>query len=417
MPRAELTEITASESGVAGPLRVLVLDGHSSAALAFVRSLGRAGHWVAVGHKKGLFSAAACSRYCRAQVEYDSPTASASRFAQSVREFSRRFDAEIIAPMTEATVWPLAKHRTEFEPEIAVVAPGLSAMEKVSDKFWVSQTSPQFGILPPATSLIHDVKELEQVASWQFPIFIKDRFSIRWAEDHGVSGWVEYASTHESLTEKVQSRIDRTGEAFIQAYCPGVGIGISCLMLSGRAYLPFQWRRIREKDPRGSGSSTRVSVAINAQLLEFTEALLSSAGFEGLAMTEFRLDPASQQARILEVNGRPWGSMQLPVHCGLNYPLHAIEWYANQKAPPRSLAYEEGITCRWLAADLTHLKKVIAGKPKDWPLPYPPRLQTIVKMAAPWYPGLRYDDISLSDPWPGLVGLANWVRENFGANS
>jgi hypothetical protein len=35
---------------------------------------------------------------------------------------------------------------------------------------------------------------------------------------------------------------------------------------------------------------------------------------------------------------------------------------------------------------------------------------TLVKMAVPWYPGVRYDDISLSDPRPGMAEISNWFR-------
>ena len=50
--------------------RVLVLDGHCSAALAFTRSLGRAGYWVAVGSARGVHAPARLSPYCHIGFDY-----------------------------------------------------------------------------------------------------------------------------------------------------------------------------------------------------------------------------------------------------------------------------------------------------------------------------------------------------------
>jgi predicted ATP-grasp superfamily ATP-dependent carboligase len=394
--------------------RVLVLDGHSSAALAFVRALGRAGCTVAVGYQKDQLAEAAHSRYCQARFEYDPPLSGASHFVEVVGEYVERNRIEFVIPTTEATLWPMAKYRERLGPETTVGAPALSAIEATSDKFWVFRNAKAIGFSTPETLLVRSLADLKPTSSWPFPIFIKDRCSVGWVDDHGVPGSVDYASTKEALERKVQARVQRSGEAIVQAYSPGVGIGLSCFMVAGRAHLPFQWQRLREKDPRGSGSSCRISLAPRRDLLQFTEQLLGRANFDGLAMVEFRVDTESSRAVVLEVNSRAWGSMQLPIHCGINYPLYAMNWYLNGEIPPTEIPYPSGITCRWLAADLTHLENVFSGKPPDWPLPYPSRLGTLVKVAIPWYPGLRYDDFSMTDPWPALWGLSKWLGSHFG---
>src|SRR5208337_2602441 len=94
--------------------RILILDGHSPAALAFVRSLGRAGHWLAVGAVEGVEASAFLSRYCRACWSYPAPTRGLSRFVQSTESFARDNQIELILPMTDATTWPLASNAERF---------------------------------------------------------------------------------------------------------------------------------------------------------------------------------------------------------------------------------------------------------------------------------------------------------------
>ena len=83
--------------------RVLVLDGHSAAALAFTRSLGRAGHWVALGANQGVFAPAILSRYCKLSFKYPVSTDDTAVFAASVAEFGRKNGIEPIVPVTDWT--------------------------------------------------------------------------------------------------------------------------------------------------------------------------------------------------------------------------------------------------------------------------------------------------------------------------
>ena len=73
---------------------------------------------------------------------------------------------------------------------------------------------------------------------------------------------------------------------------------------------------------RGSGSSARRSVPLDPQVLRASRALLQRTGFQGIAMVEYKHPPAGGAWTLMEINGRPWGSMHLPIHCGIDYPRH-----------------------------------------------------------------------------------------------
>ena len=47
------------------------------------------------------------------------------------------------------------------------------------------------------------------------------------------------------------------------------------------------------------------------------------------------------------------------------------------------------------------------GKPKYWPLPYPSFWSSALKIAVPWYPGVRYDEFAAKDYRPGRAILAS----------
>jgi len=392
--------------------RVLVLDGHCSAALAFVRSLGRAGHSVAVGAVAGCFAPAALSRYCAVTVEYPPPTKGACAFVECVSDLCRRFSFDLVVPLTDATMWPLSNHTGKFLGTAVVAVSDPDSVQRASDKYRVTSCARELGVPVPDTKLIESVHDLTPDLACEFPLVLKDRFSVRWVGDKGVAGSVAYAYSKRDLLEKAKLRLDAVGDVLLQQFIEGGGVGFSCFALNGDVYIPFQWQRIREKDPRGSGSSARKSLEVEPAVFEYSQKLIKWTGIQGLSMVEFKKHRRSGRFVLMEVNGRPWGSLQLPIHCGLDYPAFLLRWYLEHCAPPKQIDYADGITCRWFAADLQHLENLWQGRPPGWPFKYPSFWSSAIKIAIPWYPGLRYDDLSLLDPRPGLAGVGRWVRSH-----
>ena len=164
----------------------------------------------------------------------------------------------------------------------------------------------------------------------------------------------------------------------------------------------------------GSGSSARKSVALDTEVVKLGEAILATTGYDGPAMVEFKKELHGPRHVLMEINGRPWGSIQLAIHCGVDFPRHVVDWYLENRLPPKRVMYSEGITSRDLASDLTHLGSVWHGQPPGWPVRYPNFLVSLLKVSLPWYPGLRYDDLFLRDPRPGLAGVSRWFWQHLG---
>jgi predicted ATP-grasp superfamily ATP-dependent carboligase len=406
---ARVVKRSESEENL-GLARILLLDGHSAAALAFTRSLGRAGHWTAVGSARGMFAAASLSKYCRATLEYCDSTRDKKSFISDVLDFARANRIDLIIPITDWTTHPISDHRDLFEHLCSVALPSHHSLKLTSDKFETVQLARSLNVPAPDTWLISRMEDLDYLPELQYPIVVKDRSSARWLENGAVLGSVSYAYSREDLLQRVKERLETATDVLLQRFVAGAGVGFSCFAMNGEIFLPFQWLRIRETDPRGSGSSCRRSMPLDPEILQFSCRLIIEAGFQGIAMVEFKKDYENGRPVLMEINGRPWGSIGLPIASGIDYPRHLAEWYLEGKLPPQRTAYHTGITCRRLVGELGHLENVRRGKPAQWPLPYPNFWKTLVKVAIPWYPGMRYDDISLSDPKPGLAGISKWLH-------
>jgi predicted ATP-grasp superfamily ATP-dependent carboligase len=391
--------------------RILVLDGHSAAALAFTRALGRAKHWVAVGANQGNHAPAGSSRYCCLNVSYPVPSENVSAFIQAVLKHARENAIDLIIPMTDWTVLPLSRYREQFKGVSDLAVGPHSALEFAADKFRTISLARELGIPVPETSLIQSLDELHHKAGdFDFPVVVKDRFSMRWEEKKAIPGSVSYAYSLNDLRQKVELRLKQAGDVMVQQFVPGEGIGFSCMAVEEKLYLPFMWLRVRETDPRGSGSSARRSIPMSPQVREFSSALVKRVGFQGISMVEFKRPPNGGPPVLMEINARPWGSLQLPISCGIDYPSYLVGWFLEGKLPPSEIEYKQNIMCRRFVSELTHLENTFRGAPPGWPMSYPSFARTLLKILVPWYPGMRYDDFWLSDPRPGIAGLANWFR-------
>ena len=389
--------------------RILVLDGHSAAALSVTRSAGRAGHWVAVGANQGLFAAAQLSRYCQSRFNYPVSTENSARFLNAVLQFVRSQAIDLVMPMTDWTLGPLSANRELFIGVCRLALPSASALEIASDKYRSIEIAQAVGIMVPRTHLITSSSGLVGAEDISFPAVIKDRFSVRWSGDRAVSGSVAYAYSRAELENKALSRLQNADDVLLQEFISGMGVGFSCFIAGRKIFLPFQWERIREVDPRGSASSARKSIPLNDQIVVLSGRLLAEIGFEGIAMVEYKRMPEGKIV-LMEINGRPWGSLALPVACGIDYPRYLIDWNLSGTLPPKAIPYKANKVCRRIVSELTYLSNLRAGKPQNWPGSYPNFWKSLAKISVLWRPGMHYDDVWLSDMHPGVAGIANWFR-------
>jgi hypothetical protein len=151
---------------------------------------------------------------------------------------------------------------------------------------------------------------------------------------------------------------------------------------------------------------------VDETLLQLSSQLIREIGFQGIAMVEYKQSNHGVPV-LMEINGRPWGSMALPIASGIDYPRYLIDWCLTGTLPPKYLQYKRQVTCRRAVGELSHLMNLRKGKPAFWQGDYPNFWSTLFKVAIPWYPGMHYDELWFSDWRPGVAEVAQWFRIRF----
>jgi hypothetical protein len=197
----------------------------------------------------------------------------------------------------------------------------------------------------------------------------------------------------------------------IQQRIVGPGVGIFVLRWNGEVRAVFSHRRIREKPPAGGVSAYRESIEADPSLLARSIALLERFDWEGVAMVEYKVDEATGTPYLMEINGRFWGSLQLAIDAGVDFPRLLVE--SLEGRPPRAIPeYVPGVRSRWEWGDVDHLVARLLHGPEKLSLPPgSPGRWTVVRDFLRWTPMDRAEVFRLRDPIPFLRETARWFRE------
>lgn len=335
-------------------ISVLVTDGNSRAALAVTRSLGQAGYRVVVGEKAST-SLAGASRFCAARFTYPDPTTDEVGFLRVTADAVHRHDVKALLPMTDIATWVIVAHRDRFEPRCRIPCAALPVLERAADKAAVVQTAMRIGVPVPKTVFLDRPDLLALVApELVYPVVVKPRRSRVRAEGQWQSTTVRYAETDQALAREVASRRPEDFPLLLQEKIVGPGVGVfTCFDQQG----PMAWfghRRLREKPPSGGVSVLCESAPVPEDTRAHAERLLREIGWHGVAMVEFKQDERDGIPKLMEINGRFWGSLQLAVDAGVDFPLLLLETAlgSTRRVLP---TYRVGVRSRWLWGDVDAL--------------------------------------------------------------
>jgi predicted ATP-grasp superfamily ATP-dependent carboligase len=132
-------------------------------------------------------------------------------------------------------------------------------------------------------------------------------------------------------------------------------------MQDGQALYQFQHRRLHEWPPEGGTSTLCVAEAPSPELMQQSIALLRALEWEGVAMVEYRYDPATGQAALMEVNGRFWGSLPLACQAGAHFPWYVYQAFGLRQAITAQ-PYRVGVRCRFMTAETRRLRAQLSWR-------------------------------------------------------
>jgi predicted ATP-grasp superfamily ATP-dependent carboligase len=384
---------------------VLVTDGEQRSALAVVRSLARAGHRVSVA-ARGPRSLAGASRGATARIVAPDPLADPNGFVEVIAAYAAAHDIGVVIPTTEAAALAVLGERDRLP---AIPMSDLADFRALSDKAALREHAATHGIAFPPQCEARDAGEARRM-DLQYPIVLKPARSVGEWNGERVKLGVRHASNREQLERHLSELPPAAYPLLLQRRIVGPGVGVFLLMWDGVPIATFMHRRIREKPPSGGVSVYAESIAPDVELITRAARLLHGFGWQGVAMVELKIDASSGTPYLMEINGRLWGSLQLAIDAGVDFPALLVERALGRAARGPDV-WRVGVRGRWWWGDVDHLVARLRHADATLALPpdAPPRGRALLEFARTFAPDQVF---RLGDPAPFLLESARWLMRS-----
>ena len=386
-------------------MSALVTPGDLRSALAVTRSLGRRGIRVTVADE-GAQSLAGASRYCQASLRVPSAARSGEAFVSALRQEVSRGKHSVVIPADDVSLSLVAQARSEFEGLTALPFPDLETIQTAHDKGALIALAAEAGIPVPRTVVVRGPADLEgAIKHVGLPAVVKARVSRFSREGQWrIGGAVHYVRTAAEVADAFRAVHAVVPCPLLQEHIPGDGRGIFVLMNRGRVRAAFAHRRLREKPPSGGVSVLSESVGLDPQLLEPAERILEALKWHGVAMVEFKRDARDGVSKLLEINGRFWGSLQLAVDSGVDFPYLLYRLAVDGDIDP-VFTYRIGVRLRWWLGDLDWLLIRLRERGS-----LAQRLRAIPEFLRPAGRSSRAEIFRRDDPAPAIRELSQYSQ-------
>jgi len=147
----------------------------------------------------------------------------------------------------------------------------------------------------------------------------------------------------------------------------------------------------------------RESIPLDDALVGPGLRLLDALDWQGVAMVECKRDLITGRHVIMEVNGRFWGSLQLAIDAGVDFPALLVRCVAGERVP-ECRAYRVGVRSRWFWGDVDHLYLRLRGAQSG------SRFQALRDFFRV-HPGRDRSEVwRWRDPAPFAVETLQWLR-------
>jgi predicted ATP-grasp superfamily ATP-dependent carboligase len=256
---------------------------------------------------------------------------------------------------------------------------------------------------------VRRTKDLDRIfAELEFPIVLKPFRSRIWSDGRWIAASVKYASSVQELEETVAKHEYLNQHPFLaQEYIRGQSQGIFALYDQSKPVAFFAHRRLREKPPSGGVSVLSESIEVNPHMREMARRILEYVHWHGVAMVEFKVS-CDGTPYLMEVNGRFWGSLQLAIDAGVDFPWLLYE-LATGKTLERIDGYKIGVKNRWLLGDLVHLYKVLSNNDTGPYLSSSQRFRSLIQFLNFLESDTRYEVNQWNDLTPFLFELRRYL--------
>lgn len=330
-------------------MKVIVTNADYKNALAAVRSLGKRGVEVtAASHIHP--SVSYHTKYCTNKMTYSDPE-DEYNFFSDILTIVKNNHYDVLLPVGAQVCSLISKYQNELKPYVKIPIVDYGSMQIACNKNETMKFANKNNILTPKTIYPESIEDVINISrDISYPAVIKA------PED---CGSVQYAHSPEELVKlykkvcmNYKSQTDRGKFPQVQEYIKGEAYGFFALFNRGQPRAIFAHKRLHEY-PLTGGPSTMAQSIYNEELNAIGIKLLQELKWHGVAMVEFKRDIRDGKYKLIEINPKFWGSLDLAIASGVDFPYLACKMCVDGDIEP-IYDYNKNVIFRWILPDLAY---------------------------------------------------------------
>jgi len=290
------------------------------------------------------------SKYSKAILTAYDPNEDIEKFIKDMKKHDSLYNFDIALPLGDMFSLVYSLHKNELDFEIPL--PDYNIFSIAIDKGKTMEVAIQNSIPIPRT--LFEYEDISDIKNWMneeniaYPIIVKAR------KRGDIWGSGTRVVKNEKQLLDVLKEFKRIGKKepiynyerpLIQEYINGKIY--DCCVLYNNGKLRAMLTQIREKTAHPWGGAGAVNITNDIKEIKAqTKKLMDSIKWYGPAQVEWVYDTIDQNYKLIEINPRLWGTLQLSIEAGINFPELIIEMVKNGDIEEH-FEYKTEIKHRW----------------------------------------------------------------------
>jgi predicted ATP-grasp superfamily ATP-dependent carboligase len=261
------------------------------------------------------------SRYISEYFKVPKPTNNETAYIQAVEKILQNDKYDLLLPFGNNAYHAICMVQERIKKLTRILVPSKKNHIIAYDKYQTFEHCQHIGIPVPRTYygfVRNDLREISN--SIQFPIVIKTKSGT------GVKNGLRFANSTEELLKRydemvtIHSNSSEPHNLVIQEFIPGY-IHDACSVAARGKTLEILTQVRHWMYPITGGVGAINYTTKNDSVKALAEQVLESLSWSGPSQIEFKYDERDKKYKLIEINSKFWGTLDLSIRSGVNFPL------------------------------------------------------------------------------------------------
>lgn len=297
-------------------IKILVTDGPNKTSLAVVRALKNDNYFIGVvSQYSKIITLASYSKYCDITHIIKANLDDIDSYAADLLDILKSNSYDVLIPVGLKSYLAVSKYKSQFELFTKVVVADWNSIEVAFNKDKTMDFAFKLDVPIPKTTILCSEDDLKDIKN--YPVVIKS------SDNSG--NFVKYCNDELELAQKFTSlSLSSKTSIIAQEYILGFGCGFYGVYNNGKLIAHFLHKRIKEFPITGGASAVAESY-FDEKLYTYGKKICDELKWHGPIMVEFKYDIKTDDYKLIEINPKLWGSLDLTVEAGVNVPEILID--------------------------------------------------------------------------------------------